>query len=303
MSAGADLRTEVQSSAWTVLSLLRWAERYLTERGFDEARLHVELLLAHVLDVGRLQLYLQFDRPLTAEELAQFKELFLRRTRHEPLQYILGETLFMGLPISVDRRVLIPRPETELLVEAVINAEKGWGDARNIEILDVGTGSGNVAIALARFLPTAAVTSIDRDRDALAVAESNAQRNHVPGIRFIECDLLSGQLPAGDFDVIVSNPPYVSEEEFASLQPEIREFEPRYAVTDGGDGLRFIRRIAALASEKLLPGGRVFLEIGYNQREAVTRILAEAGLESVAVRDDFAGNPRIASGRRSGAAT
>lgn len=282
---------------WTVLSLIEWSTNYLLERNFDEARLHVELLLAHTMQCSRLHLYTNFDRPLTANELALFKELFKRRLTHEPLQYILGETEFMGLPFAVNKHVLIPRPETELLVEKaaeIINSSR----KEKVEVLDLGTGSGNIAVALAAFAKSAYVTSIDISNDALAVAKANAERNHASNITFLQADMLTDFLPGKTFDAIVSNPPYIAAEEFSQLQPEVRDFEPRIATTDDHDGLTFIRRISQLASQKLHPGGFLLMEIAYNQSEEARRIAGVAGLKNVEVFADYGGNPRILSARK-----
>lgn len=284
---------------WTVLSLLTWAGNYLAEKGFDETRLHVELLLAHVLGISRLDLYLQFDRPLIPDELSRFKVLFRRRLTHEPLQYILGETEFMGLRLDVDRRVLIPRPETEQLVEEALALARRSGVGK-VQIVDVGTGSGNIAIAMARMLPDALITAFDVSPEALAVARGNADRNGAANVTFEECDVFDECLTGRLFDLIVANPPYVAAGEYAGLQSEVRDFEPGIAVTDGGDGLRFIRRIARLAAERLRPGGALCMEIAWNQGETAAAIVAAEGLREVEVKSDYAGHPRIVCAFRRG---
>lgn len=282
---------------WTVLSLLQWATRYLADQGFDEPRLHVELLLARVLLCSRLQLYTNFDRRMTGEELARFKALLKRRLAHEPLQYILGETEFMGIRLAVDRRVLIPRPETELLVEKALEAMKSM-DKPDVHVLDIGTGSGNIAIALATFEPRARVAAIDVSDEALQVAETNAHNNGIETIEFCRASVFQEFLPERTFDVIVSNPPYISRREFSLLQPEIREYEPRVATTDDADGLTVIRRVADVAARRLHNDGFLFLEIAYNQSADATEIAERAGLHDVRVATDFAGHPRIVSARK-----
>jgi release factor glutamine methyltransferase len=284
---------------WTVLPLLEWTERYLRERSFEESRLNAELLLAHALRLPRLGLYLQFDRPLAASELALFKRLLLRRMSHEPLQYILGETEFMGLPFEVTPAVLIPRPETENLVEEAIRWLKGSGGAE-WSILEIGTGSGNIAVALGKFLPGALVTSLEKSGDALDVARRNCVRHGLGNVEFFKMDVFSPELEAEIdgrmFDAVVSNPPYVPGADFDLLEPEVRDFEPRLATTDGADGFRFIRRIAGLAPRLLRPGGGMFLEIGYGQADAAETIARESGLTGVGVQRDFAGIGRILRG-------
>jgi release factor glutamine methyltransferase len=280
---------------WTILSLLEWTERHLRERSFKESRLNAELLLAHALGLPRLGLYLQFDRPLAAPELARFRKLLLRRMTHEPVQYILGEAEFMGLPFEVTPAVLIPRPETEDLVEETIRWLRSSGSAEG-SILEIGTGSGNIAVALGKFLPGARITSLEKSDDALAVARRNCSRHGPGNVEFIQGDIFSPLFEGRVFDAVVSNPPYVNAAEFELLEPEVSVFEPRLATSDGGDGFRFIRRIAQIAPGLLRPGGGMFMEIGFGQADAAETIAREAGLTGVGVKKDFAGIGRILRG-------
>ena len=282
---------------WTILSLLEWASGYLSRRGFDEARLHVELMLAHVLRLKRLDLYLQFDRPLTPEERGAFRALFERRLKHEPLQYILGETEFMGLSLAVDRSVLIPRPETELLVERAVEFLKARTDQK-AEVLDIGTGSGNIAVALGAMAPGATIVSMDTSADALRVAATNVARHKLANVTLLEADVFGEFLSGRRFDLLISNPPYVSREEFQALEPEVRDHEPSSAVTDNADGMRVITRIAQIASPRLRPGGALFMELGYNQSERVRELLAASGLADIELIPDFARIPRVIAARR-----
>jgi release factor glutamine methyltransferase len=281
---------------WTVLSLLQWGSDYLRDKGFEEPRLTVDLLLAHVLGLPRLSLYLQFDRPLTADELSGFKALFKRRLSHEPLQYITGETDFMGLRIRVAPGVLVPRPETELLAERAIEELKARNGAGQ-KVLEVGTGSGNLAIAIARFVPTARVLSIDVSAEALEVARGNLRAHAIDTVALEEMDVFSARLDGQEFDVIVSNPPYISLAEYAELQPDVRDFEPRLATTDEADGLRVIRRIVELSGTVLRPGGCLLLEVAYDQAGEVTGILERQGLGSIRWFNDYSGIPRVVSAR------
>ena len=286
------------SHTWTVLSLIEWSQRYLQERGFDEARLHAELLLAHVLGLLRLDLYLQFDRPLTPAELAAYRALFKRRLTHEPLQYIVGETGFMGLTMVVERGVLIPRPETELLVEMaleIIKKKEGGG----AQVLDIGTGSGNIAVALGHHAPGAQIFGIDISPEAIAVAARNIERHGLGNVAVQALDVFSGLFDGRDLDLIVSNPPYVSREQFAALEPEVRDFEPRGALTDDGDGMSFYRRLAPLALELLRPGGEVLFEIGFGQDTDIARLFNGCGYREVGVTRDYAGIPRVIHGVKS----
>jgi release factor glutamine methyltransferase len=283
-------------SHWTVLSLIEWSTQYLTERRFDEARLHVELLLARVLKLNRLNLYLQFDRPLTSEELASFKQMFKRRLAHEPLQYILGDTSFMGLSLKIDRRALVPRPETEILVEQALQLLRA-SDAAEPRVLDIGSGSGNISLAIAHHVPRCRVDSLDVSDEAIDLSRENQTALGIHNVVFLRADIFGDLPPAGTYDLIVSNPPYVSLEEFTLLEPEVRDYEPRLAVTDEADGLRFLKQIGRTAMKVIAPGGTLMVEIAYNQEEAARRIFAESGWRIDDVTKDFAGHPRIVIAR------
>jgi release factor glutamine methyltransferase len=291
---GAEVDTKRE---WTILSLLEWSTRYLEGHGFDEARLHVELLLSHVLGIPRIGLYTQFDRPLVQEELQGFKSRFRRRLSHEPLQYILGETEFMGVKLFVDPSVLIPRPETEVLVEKVLETlQEIKLDVS--EILDIGTGSGNIGIALARALPHARVTGVDISAEALRTAARNVSRHALTNIELAKANVFEEFLPGRRFDVIVSNPPYIALEEFAGLPPEIRTHEPRMATCDESDGYRFLVRITELARSMVRNGGYLFMEIGYNQSEYVTNMLKNSGFAPVDLFHDYSNVPRVIKARQ-----
>jgi release factor glutamine methyltransferase len=281
---------------WTVLSLLEWSRTHLTEKGFEEARLHAELMLARVLGISRLDLYLQFDRPLTPSELSRYREFYRRRLTHEPLQYILGDTGFMGMTFAVSPHVLIPRPETETLVELAVRFLQARAGAAS-SVLDVGTGSGNIALALARLVPGLDVLAIDINPVALELADQNAQRLGINGVRFSRCDILHEVPQGGDFDLVVSNPPYIPADEVQDLQPEIRDFEPRTATTDGADGLLFLRRLAWLGRRILRPGGGLMVEIAYNQADQARSILSTSDYSDVNTAEDLSRLPRVVTGR------
>ena len=278
--------------AWTVLSMIAWSREYLAERGFEEARLHAELMLAHALGVNRLQLYLQFDRPLDAAELAAYREMFKRRLTHEPLQYILGETGFMGLTLGVGPGVLIPRPETELLVERALSRIRDFGRTP-VTVLDVGCGSGNIALALLHQGTGLQVTAIDISEAAIARCRDNALRLQTTAVEWICGDVFDVSVMARRFDVVVSNPPYISREEYEHLMPEVRLFEPRQALTDEEDGYAFLRRLAPRAAQLLTPGGVFVCEIGYGQEFGARKACAEGGFSRVTVHADYAGIPRV----------
>ena len=295
MIAAPSPATHQVPAQWTVLSLIQWSTTYLEEKGFDEARLHAELLLAHVLGLTRLQLYLQFDRPLTPGELASYKALFQRRLAHEPLQYVLGETVFMGLPLSLAPGVLIPRPETELLVEKVVDFVRSC-PRDHVEILDVGTGSGNIALAVAHLAPAAHVTAVDVSPEAIRVASANKARHGLSRVVLEERDIRKGAQSGEKYDVVVSNPPYIALEEYLTLEPEVRSFEPRAALTDEADGLQFFDVLFAFATTVLTAEGRIFCEIGHGQADAVRALAVAHGFRVLDVSADLAGIPRVLEG-------
>jgi release factor glutamine methyltransferase len=277
----------------TILELIDWGKTYLTEKGFDEARLTIELLLAYALHRPRIELYTKFDQPLSPEELAAFKLLLQRRLRHEPLQYITGTAGFMGLTFEVNSAVLIPRQETEVLVERVV----AYAMSINVplRLLDVGCGSGCITVSCAKMLQNAEAVGIDVSEEALAVAARNAAANGVADCtQFVRADIhvVNIQEFGGPFHIIVSNPPYISEKEFALLDPELQQYEPRKALADGGDGLSFYRTLASRGSDLLTPGGVLFAEHAYDQSESVMDIFKSAGWKSVEPFKDYSGQWR-----------
>ena len=280
---------------WTVLSLIERGTQFLQEKEIDSARLNCELLLCHVLHCRRIDLYLKFDQPLSAGELGVFKILLKRRVEHEPLQYIVGETEFMGLKFAVDPRVLIPRPETELLVEEIIALSRdNPGNVRRI--LDIGTGSGNIAISLAKFIPDCLIETIEVSDDAIALACKNIQRHHCENrIKVLKGNILQdcSSVLHDRYDVIVANPPYISVEEFQMLPPDVKEFEPAIALTDGADGLSFYRIIADVGIEYLCRDGRVVVEIAYNLADAVVQIFSRPEYSGIQTIRDYDQNVRI----------
>lgn len=277
-----------------VLDVSRKAAGVFAERGFENARLEAELLLAGVLGLRRLDLYLQHDRPLTEDEVERYRSAVRRRLKREPVQYILGTAAFRNLELAVDARVLIPRPETEILVGAVLEWAKERG--RSGAVLDIGTGSGAIALSLAAEGDFDCVVASDVSRDALAVARSNAARLGLTQfVEFREGSLFDVVREGERFDIIVSNPPYVAESERSQLPPDVAVHEPAAALFAGPDGLAIIERIVAGAAERLQPGGLLALEIGAAQREAVLGLLATAGrYVAPRVERDLADRERIA---------
>ena len=272
----------------TVGDALRMAVARLEAAGVAEARADAEILLARALGTTRTGLVLALRRPLPDAAAAELDALLARRAAREPLQHIVGEREFWSLPFAVDRRVLVPRPETELLVETVLRIAPG---ARRI--LDVGTGSGVVAAALARELPRAGVWATDLDADALAVARVNLAR-HAPGAVVLVRGNLLAPFRAGVFDVVVSNPPYLTDRELALLAPEVRDHEPRVALAAGADGLAALEVLVADAPRVLTPGGWLVVEMGAGQAAAVRRAAEERGrYAAIEVRRDTAGIERV----------
>lgn len=284
-----------------MLEVIQKSADFLTRKGVDSPRLQVELLLAHVLQLPRMKLYLDFERKLSDGEVDLVRELVKRRGQREPLQHITGSTSFCGLEMTVNRNVLVPRPETELLAEAgweFLNGLKTL-DSRLKTALDFGTGSGCIAIALAVKCPAVRVVAVDASAEALAVAKHNAGRNSVVDrIELLNGDGFAALSTGARFDLIVSNPPYISSAEIATLQPEVRDFDPRAALDGGFDGLDFYRRLAAEAAPFLQPEGRIMLEFGDGQADDLSKIFEAQSWIVEAVRPDYTKRPRIFIARR-----
>ena len=275
---------------------------FLENHGVESPRLNIELLLAHLLAKRRLDLYLEFERELDEPTLEKLREMVKRRAAGEPLQYIIGEAEFCGLKFAVDRRVLIPRPETELLVETALEQLKEGvrSQKSEVKIIDLCTGSGCIAVALAKKLVTAedeagvTIYAVDNSAEALAVARGNAARHGVEKkIRFLQGDLLEVIPDSLRVDVLVSNPPYIASGELAGLPKEVRDFEPVQALVAGEDGLKVIRRIVADARRFFLPNGILALELGAGQRATVEQLCTAHGLRVTRVVKDLQGHERV----------
>ncbi|MBW8782236.1 MAG: peptide chain release factor N(5)-glutamine methyltransferase [Verrucomicrobia bacterium] len=274
----------------TLLEILQKTADFLGKKGVESARLNAELLIGHALGLKRMQLYLQFERVLTEAELERIRPLVKRRGLREPLQYILGETEWFGLRLKVDRRALIPRPETELLMELVAS----FLPAAPAAILDLGTGTGAIALALATRYPGAKVTAVDASDDALALALENAQALALTDrVTLVRSDWFSA-VPA-DFrcDLMVSNPPYLSSLETAAAEPEVRIHEPVAALTADESGTSDLRKIIAAAPAFLNAGGLLALETGIDQHAVLRRLLEEAGFARIESRQDLTGRDRF----------
>ena len=306
------------SAAPTVLEIVKKTTDFLQGKGVESPRLNAELLIGHALGLKRMQLYLQFERPLAEAELERIRPLVRRRGQREPGQYIMGETEFCGLRLKVDRRALIPRPETELLVETVV----GRMAAPPGRVLDLGTGTGAIALVLARAWPAAEITAIDASAEALTLARENAaaldlarenaealdptRQNAtaanlaeraatrlVERVSFVQSDWFA-QLPAGTrFDVIVANPPYLSAQETAEALPEVRDFEPALALTAADGGMAALRAILRDSARFLAPGGLLALETGLAHHAELLALATAAGFEKVESLQDLTGRDRF----------
>jgi release factor glutamine methyltransferase len=283
------------TNQWTILNLLKWATGYLKKNGIEESKTTAEILLAHSLHLQRIDLYLQHDRPLEKQELSQFKTLLKRKMQREPVAYITGDREFWSLPIAVTRDVLIPRPETERLAEAALDVIKGRTTDLGLRVLELGTGSGALIIALAFEHENVEFYASDISLKALAVAKQNATGHGLKNIQFFAGNWMAPLSTAAEgFDMILSNPPYIRRNEMERLAPEIRLYEPRSALDGGEDGLRELRHIVQNARAYLKPGGHLLLEIGYDQKADVMAIVTACGqYQSVRVFKDYGGHDRV----------
>lgn len=279
----------------TILEVINLSTKYLREKGIDSPRMNAELLLAHTLKMPRLQLYLSYELPLKEEELKIMRNYLKKRGEFEPLQYIIGETDFFGLKLKTDKRALVPRPETELLVEEIIRQYK---DFEKVKFLEIGTGSGNIVISIVKNILNSFAVTIDKSSDAINLAKENAALNEVLNkIEFINCDLNQFEIKE-EFDFVVSNPPYVSLNDYNSLQKEIVKYEPFEAVCDGNDGFSFYRMIIEKAKKNIKHGGKIFFEIGFNQSEVVKSILETNDFKEISIIKDYQKIDRIIIGQK-----
>ncbi|HLZ53346.1 MAG TPA: peptide chain release factor N(5)-glutamine methyltransferase [Verrucomicrobiae bacterium] len=302
----------------TVLEAIQKSANFLGKKGIESPRLQTEQLLAHLLKMPRMKLYLNFERALTTAETDALREFIKRRGRREPLQHITGSTSFCGLEIAANRHALVPRPETELLAEAGwqflnklsegrvarvpnSNGKSEFRDSQSspLRALDFGTGTGCIAIALAVNCPETKITAADVSGDALALAGENAARNHVAGrIEFLQGNGFAAIPADARFDLIISNPPYIPSAEIATLQPEVRDFDPPLALDGGGDGLDFYRMFSVQAKPFLKPEGKFMLELGDGQAGAVQRIFEAEKWIVEAVKEDYSHRARVLIVRR-----
>jgi len=284
--------------AWTIRRLLEWTGAFLARKGVDSPRLSAELLLAHVLKCARIRLYTDYNRVVTDEHLALYRDLVRRAAEHQPIAYLTGTAHFFNLEFEVTPDVLIPRPDTETLVENVIQSARLQGGLEAPRVLDLCTGCGCIAAAVACNLKAATVVATDISGAAVAVAKRNMQRLGLSDrVTVVQGDLYEAlsQIPdAGQFNLILANPPYIPTDRIASLDRSVRDYEPLAALDGGRDGLMVHRRILADAPRHLSRGGKVYLEIGADQAEAAIALAEQSeGLVEPRILKDYGGNPRV----------
>jgi release factor glutamine methyltransferase len=288
------------SETWTLGRLLQWTTDYLKQHGADSPRLDAEVLLAHARRCKRIELYTAFDEPASDELRTTFRELVKERAFGKPVAYLVGRREFYSMEFRVTPSVLIPRPETELVVVRLLDIAKAEGSKEALAIADVGTGSGAIAVAAAKWLPSARVTAIERSRNALEVARANAVQHGVAErIEWVESDLFAAVPNDARFDIIASNPPYVSEAEFDRLSKTVKDFEPYEALVAGPKGTEVIERLIPQAAERSKPGGWLLLEVSPMIEPAARKLLESDGRFLVeATVKDLAQQPRVVQGRK-----
>ena len=285
---------------WTILKILRWTTEFLGERGIDSPRVDAEVLLSEALGLPRIQLYAQFDRPLLDAELGSYRQMIKRRATGEPVAYIVGYRGFWSITLKTDPRALIPRPDTETLVEAALKLLPEADDGTRLRVADIGTGTGAIALALASERPDLDLAATDVSAETLELAKENAQTLDLGERVSFFCGDLLAALPAEwhSLDMLLSNPPYIGTSEREEIMRDVRDFEPADALFSGDDGLDILRRLIPASFDVLKPGAPLLLEIGYRQGTAVTGLLEDAGFEEIAVLPDLAGRDRVARARR-----
>lgn len=288
---------QLLTNSWTIDKLINWSTEYLEQKGIDSSRLNAEVLLSHLLGVERVELYLNPDRSISQTHFSEFKSLIVRRGQREPLQHLIGKQEFWSRDFKINEDVLIPRPETEILVEEAVKImSKESSSISQPRILDMGTGCGVIAISLAKELESAWILATDISKSALGIARENAARHQVKERILFLCADLFNSLRKGYFyfNLIVSNPPYIPSGGFNQLEPEVRDYEPRQALNGGEEGLEFLREIAKQADKFLLPAGWLLLEVGEGQAKKVVGFLKESGrYRTPTIINDYADRQRV----------
>jgi len=279
-----------KQKTWRVIDLIHWAESYFKEKGFSNPRAEIEWLLQSILSCSRMDVYLRFEETLTQSQLSKLRGWVQRRITHEPLQYITGSTEFYGRHFFVTKSVLIPRPETERLID--ISLDK-IPETDKLDILDIGTGSGCIAITIGMERPRVHVDAIDISKEALFIAQKNKNHHNANNVHFGEIDILNNSIQK-PVDFIICNPPYIPNIEMDSLMEDVKKYEPSHALTDGMDGLTFYRRIAEKSREWITPGGWIILEVGLNDHPLKSMdLFKDQGFKNVELLKDYNGDDRI----------
>lgn len=275
---------------WRVIDLIEWGEKYFSDNDFENPRKEIELLLQDILECSRVNLYLRFEEPLEKIQLVKLREWVQRRKNREPLQYITGKVGFYNLILKVTPDVLIPRPESERLVEVLLETV---GKKSDISILDIGTGSGCLALALGKELPKANITGIDKSARAIEIAKLNSETLKIKNANFIQIDLFKNKIE-GKYDVVISNPPYIPQREIESLMPDVKNFEPLSALTDSADGLTFYRKISEISKGIINLTGWLFLEVGLGEHPKKTmKLFSNDKFKNVELIKDYNGDDRV----------
>jgi len=279
----------------TVLEVIKLSTEYLQKKGVESPRANAEILLAEILKCKRLELYLAFDKPLAENEVQIYREAIRKRGLRIPLQYIIGTVEFYGLKLIVNEYVLIPRTETELLVEKIVNESD---KSANLNILDIGSGSGNISLSISKNLPNSKVVAIDISENALAVAKQNAELNTLQDkVEFRLFDIIKDDLNSlGKYDLIVSNPPYVSENDYDNLEPELKNHEPKIALSDNSDGVSFYKHILETSDQLLNKPGKIYFELGIDQSAQVRKYFEQNNYVNIKITKDYSGIDRIICG-------
>lgn len=290
------MSVSLKQNTWRVIDMIDWAREYFREKQFESPRLEIEGLLCDLLQCKRVDLYVRFEEPLTGDQLAILRGQIKRRLKHEPLQYITGTTEFYGYPLTIRKPALIPRPESERLVDVALELIP---DSGPVTVLDVGCGSGCLSVALAKQRPNTHLLAIDVDTGCLELTKENLNLNSLPNVETAQVDIFDW-IPDEPMDIVVSNPPYIPEQEWKNLMPEVKDHEPEHALTDHGNGLSFYRRFANIFTSLVKPGGWLVLEVGLGKHpEEAHEIFSLPEVESSALINDFNGDPRVLTVQRS----
>ena len=282
--------TRNPQNIWRVIDLLKWGEQYFTDNSFDNPRKEIEIFLQGILECSRVELYLRFEEPLTNNQREKLREWVKRRKNREPIQYITGKAGFYNLILEVTQDVLIPRPESERLVEILIET---ISKKANISILDIGTGSGCLALALGKEIPKANITGIDKSSKAIKIAKLNAKKLKIDNVKFLQLDLFEDSIME-KYDILISNPPYIPKNEIESLMPDVKDFEPLSALTDSADGLTFYHKISEISSTLVNSHGWLFLEVGLGEHpNKAMNLFANEKFKNIELIQDYNGDDRV----------